>query len=210
MKVKRLERMNRSDSPRIFVGIGFLLGVMRLRRSARVPRITVQMLIPPLLALVFALLGVSPAWSEEHEVPQAEILGGYSYLRSGDTNFNGWKATLVGNVNSWLGIAADFDGDYAGEESEHSITFGPHFVLRKNKRWTPVGFGLIGVAIEKSASGETEHGFATELGGGLDYEASHRWTLRVFDVTASITHVGGETKVSPKVGFGVVLNLGHK
>jgi len=183
-----------------------------LPRSALVPRISTLRVMrsPVLLALSFVLCGVSLAWSEEQDVPQAEIMGGYSYLRSSDTNFNGWKATLVGNVNSWLGIAADFDGDYAGKESEHSITFGPHFALRKNKSWTPIGFALFGVALEKSASGETEHGFATELGGGLDYEVSHRWTVRVFDLTASITHVGGETHVSPKVGFGVVLNLGHK
>ena len=168
------------------------------------------MRIPALLALAFALCAVSPASAQEHEVPQVEILGGYSSLRSSDTNFNGWKATLVGNVTSWLGIAADFDGHYAGGPSEHSITFGQHFVLRKNKRWAPLGYALFGVAFEKSASGETEHGFATELGSGLDYEISHRWTLLVFDVTASITHVGGETNLSPKVGVGVVLNLGHK
>ena len=203
--------MNRSVSSQISAGIGYFPGMLRLRRSARVPGIgALRVRIPALLALAFALGAVSPAWSQEHEVPQAEILGGYSYLRSSDTNFNGWKATLVGNVNSWLGIAADFDGHYAGEESEHSITFGPHFVLRKNRRWTPVGFALFGVAIEKSGSGETEHGFATELGGGLDYEVSHRWTIRAFDVTASITHVGGETHVSPKVGVGLVLNLGHR
>jgi len=64
--------------------------------------------------------------------------------------------------------------------------------------------------LEKSESGETEHGFSAELGGGLDYELGHRWTLRMFDVTASITHVGGETTVSPKVGVGLILNLGHK
>ena len=168
------------------------------------------MRIPALLAFAFALGTVSTAWAEEHEIPQAEIFGGYSYLRSSDANYNGWKATLVGNVNSWLGLAADFDGHYAGEESEYSVTFGPHFALRKNKRWTPIGFALFGVAIEKSESGETEHGFATELGGGLDYEVNHRWTVRLFDVTASITHVGGETHVSPKVAFGLAFSLGHK
>jgi len=162
------------------------------------------------LTLAFALCGANSAWSQEHEVPQAEILGGYSYLRSSGTNFNGWKASFVGNVNPWLGIAADFDGHYTGEESEHSITLGPEFAVRKNKRWTPIGYALFGVVFEKSASGETDHGFATELGGGLDYELSHRWTVRVFDVTASITHVGGETHVSPKVGVGLVFNLGHK
>jgi len=163
-----------------------------------------------MLALTFALCGVSPAWPQEHEVPKLEVLEGYSYLRSSNTNFNGWKASLVGNVNSWLGIAADFDGDYAGGASEHSITFGPEFAVRKSKKWTPVGFALFGVAFEKSESGETDHGFSTELGGGLDYELGHQWTLRMFDVTASITHVGGETKVSPKVGVALVLNFGHK
>jgi len=166
--------------------------------------------IPALLVLAFALCSVSPGWSQEHEVPQAEILGGYSYLRSSKTNFNGWKASLVGNVNSWLGIAADFDGHYTGEESEHSVTFGPEVSLRKSRKWTPIAYALFGVAIEKSESGETEHGFATELGGSLDYEINHNWALRVFDVTASITHIGGETHVSPKLACVVVFSLGHK
>jgi len=189
-----------------------MMDIMHFRQIARAAGTSTLIVtqIPALLALAFALSAVIPAWSQEHEVPQVEILGGYSYLRSSDTNFNGWKASAVGNVNSWLGIAADFDGYYAGGPSEYSMTFGPHFALRKNKRWTPLGYALFGVAFKKSASGETEHGFATELGGGLDFEVSHRWTLRVFDVTASITHVGGETQVCPKVGVGVIVNLGHK
>ena len=187
--------MNRSLSFQLSGGTEFFPGVMR---------------ILVLLALAFVLCGAGPAWSQEHEVPQAEILGGYSYLRSSDTNFNGWKASVVGNVNSWLGIAADFDGDYAGGASEHSVTFGPEFSLRRSKKWTPVGYALFGVAFEKSILGETEHGFSAELGGGLDYEIGHRWTLRAFDVTASITHVGGETKVCPKVGVALIFNIGHK
>jgi len=206
------ESMNRSVSSQVSVGISFFLDMMHSRRTSRVPTIGMPRVMPNprLLLIVFALCTVRPAWSQEHEVPQAEIMGGYSYLHSSDTNFNGWKATLVGNVNAWLGIAADFDGDYAAGRSEHSVTFGPHFVLRKNKRWTPVGYALFGVAFEKSEFGETEHGFATELGGGLDYEASRRWTVRVFDVTASISHVGGETHTSPKVGVGLIFNIGHK
>ncbi len=47
-----------------------------------------------LLILMLGLWGVSPALSQEHEVPQAEFMVGYSYLRSADINFNGWKATL--------------------------------------------------------------------------------------------------------------------
>jgi len=196
----------------VLVGMSLFLSLIRHWWLARVPRMdalkTVR--IPVMLALTVALYVASPAWAQENEYPRWTLLGGYSYLRSSDTNFNGWKASLVGNVNSWLGVAADFDGDYADGASEHSITFGPEFAVRKIKRWTPVGFALFGVALEKSESGETEHGFSAELGGGLDYELGHRWTLRMFDVTASITHVGGETTVSPKVGVGLILNLGHK
>ena len=202
--------MNRSVSSHFFAKIVSFVG---LRRHGRVSRIVTLRVTgtPAVLALAFGLCAASQAWSQdEHEVPKVETLGGYSYLRSSDTNFNGWKASVVGNVNSWLGFAADFDGHYTGRESEHSITFGPELSLRKSKKWTPVGYALFGVAFEKSASGETDHGFATELGGGLDYELGHRWTLRAFDVTASITHVGGETKVCPKVGVGLILNLGHK
>jgi hypothetical protein len=190
----------------------FFRVTMRLRRSARLSRIgrMKTTLVTAVIALAFMSSTLTKACSEEHEVPKAEIMGGYSYLHSSGTNFNGWKATIVGNVNSWLGIAADFDGFYAGRESEHGITFGPHFSLRKNKKWTPIGFVLVGAAFEKSASGETEHGFATEFGGGLDYELSHRWTIRACDVTGSVTHVGEETHISPKIGVGLILNLGHK
>jgi len=169
--------------------------------------------IPAVLLLAFALYGVSPAISQEpsqeNEVPGVELMAGYSYLHSSSINFNGWKATLVYNVNPWLGIAADIDGHYAGGESEHSLTFGPHFALRKNERWTPFGFALLGVVMERSVSGETENGFAAEVGGGLDYEVSSPWALQL-GATASITHVGEETHVSPKISLGVVYSFGRK
>ena len=180
---------------------------MRTART-RIPGTAGVVRIAVLFTLAIGLCGVNPVWSQEKEVPKAELLVGYSYFHSSDTNFNGWKTSLTGNVNHWLGIAADFDGHYARGESEHSVAFGPEFVLRKDKRWTPVGYTLFGIAIEKSVSGETEHGFATELGGGLDYEVSHKWAVRVFDLSASITHVGGETHVSPKLAFGAVVNFG--
>jgi hypothetical protein len=67
-----------------------------------------RILSAALLALAFGLCCVSPLFSQEHEVSKAELLVGYSYLHSSNTNFNGWKTTLVGNVNHWLGLAADW------------------------------------------------------------------------------------------------------
>ena len=124
---------------------------------------------------------------------RAEFMVGYSHLRSAETNFNGWKTTLVGNVNHWLGVEADFDGHYAGAESEHSITCGPHFVVRRNKKLAPIGYALFRVAIKKSESGGTAHGFDMELGCGLDYEVRYQWALRVLDAPESATHIGGNS-----------------
>jgi hypothetical protein len=98
--------------------------------------------IPALLEPAIGLGGVIPLRAQEqepgHEVPKAEVIAADSCLRASDTNFNGWTALLVGNLNRWLGIAADFDGHSAGEENEYSITFSREFAVRKNQRWAPL------------------------------------------------------------------------
>jgi hypothetical protein len=70
-----------------------------------------KLLSAALLTLAFGLCTVSTLFSQEHEVSKAELLVGHSYLGS-DTNFNGRKAMLVGDVNHSLGVVADLDGHY--------------------------------------------------------------------------------------------------
>ena len=170
------------------------------------------------LGLLFIL--AAPAAAQEKELPKVELFGGYSYLRSDGHALNGWKVVVEGNVNSWLGIAADFDGHYGSKstahgvekESEHSFTFGPHFALRK-KKLVPFAYTLFGVARENLTLGgvsESAYGFSTELGGGLDYELNERMALRLLDASASSTHINGVTHTKPKLAFGVVFNFGRK
>src|SRR3990172_5305098 len=51
-----------------------------------------------------------PAAAQER--PQAEVFLGGSFLRQSSTNYGGWSAGITGNVNSWLGVTADFSGHY--------------------------------------------------------------------------------------------------
>ena len=161
-----------------------------------------------------------PAAAQHEEFPKVELFGGYSYLYSEGHSLNGWKVVVVGNVNRWFGIAADFDGYYRSEstplgkekESEHSFTFGPHFTLRK-KKLVPFAYTLFGVARESVSLGgtsESASGFATELGGGLDYEVSERLAIRLLDASASITRIDSHTLTKPKLSFGLVFHFGRK
>ncbi len=60
------------------------------------------------LVFVFCVSGLA------QEIPQGELSVTYSYLRfTGDgagANFHGGSVSIAGNVNSWLGVVADFGG----------------------------------------------------------------------------------------------------
>jgi hypothetical protein len=156
--------------------------------------------------------------AEEGERPY-EVFGGYSYLREEGHNLNGWTGTFIVNVNSWFGIAADFDGHYGSHREEledvrvreHGFTFGPHFALRNRTRVTPFAFTLFGGAHENVKTGavtETATGFAANFGGGLDVRANERWSVRVIQVDAAYTRFNGEGRTSPRFSVGMVFHFG--
>jgi hypothetical protein len=181
-----------------------------------------------ILCLITVVLSFAPVLAQDHkegeeheELPQVEVVGGYSLLRSEGENLNGWKAAVSFNLNKWLAVAVDADGHYYSEnspegrikESEHSLTAGPHFALRNKSKLVPFAYVLGGVAWERrslNGIGETESGFAFEPGGGLDWEVSKRFSVRIFDVSASVTRIGGHTSTKPKFAAGIVLKFGKK
>lgn len=158
---------------------------------------------------------------EHEEIPKVEVFGGYSLLRSEGANFNGWKTAVGFTVNKWLAIAVDADGHYHSElvhsekekMREYSLTAGPHFSYRNTSKFVPFAYTMAGVGWESSSvHGVTESasGFAFEAGGGVDWEASKRFSIRIIDISASITHIDGVTTTKPKFTTGVVFKFGHK
>ncbi|HYP30001.1 MAG TPA: outer membrane beta-barrel protein [Blastocatellia bacterium] len=116
---------------------------------------------------IAAFLFLIPSAGMAQESPKVEVFGGYSFLRvEGGDSFNGWQASVAGNVNNWFGIVAEFSGHYDSrsqrlsfvrpglppvelrsdtDTSIHSFLFGPRFSYRKHERVTPFVHGLIGL-----------------------------------------------------------------
>lgn len=171
---------------------------------------------------------VSSAIALAQETPQAELFGGYSYLRSGG-NFNGWNGALTVNVNEWLGITADFAGHYTSQNVTlaglpavgssahlHTFTFGPTVAYRNDDRYTPFAHFLFGgshlsekvnlVDVQASAS---DTGFAVLFGGGVDIPTGEHWSVRPqADFLGS--HFSGGWSKGFRLSAGVVYRWGSK
>lgn len=177
-----------------------------------------------MLFLLIIFGSVSAQEKEEtsnEEISKVEVFGGYSLLRSESENFHGWKTAVGFNVNRWLAITVDADGHYFSEstsagklkKSEYSLTVGPHFTLRNKSRIVPFAYATTGAVWEKesiSGIGETKTGFAFETGGGFDWELSKKVSIRVIDISASITRIDGRTTTKPKFSTGLVFQIGRR
>jgi hypothetical protein len=143
------------------------------------------------VVLLITLLGLLSLLTVAQETPKAEVFGGYQYTRItlGDTgfNFNGWNASITGNVNKYLGVAADFSGAYKSESGAslkvHSYTFGPVLSLNHEGTFNPFVHALFGGANANfSANGvgsASTNGFAMMVGGGADAKISPRLAVRL-------------------------------
>jgi opacity protein-like surface antigen len=172
-------------------------------------------------AILTCLLSLSAA--AQGEIPKVELYGGYSWAGG---NFHGWNASVTGNVNSWLGVTADFSGHYGGsregnifEERQraHSFLFGPRFSARKRKRVSPFAYALFGVSHLKTREtlfGNTftasDSGFAMALGGGLDIKVNERVAVRAFQLDFFRPVFFGEAENRGRLSFGLVLRFGKR
>src|SRR2546430_4906634 len=144
-----------------------------------------------LVLFVFSVAGVACA-----QIPtRGNIFAGYSYMRADSdvfpaiptsgVNFNGWEGSLEGKFLPWIGVVADFGGNYGSAQSApipsgssrvdaklYTVLFGPRVSVSVG-RFTPFVHGLFGVGhISASSSGfsTSDTSFAKDIGGGLDYK----------------------------------------
>ena len=160
--------------------------------------------------------------SKAQDTPKVELFGGYSYAGSGS---NGFDVSAAGNVNDWLGLVADFGGQYTRLDDQgftekirtHSILFGPRFSLRRSKRVVPFVHALFGVAYLKTETNEfgpllsfSDTSFGIALGGGLDVGVSDHLAIRVFQADYLRTSFFDGTQSKGRISVGVVWRLGRK
>jgi opacity protein-like surface antigen len=177
------------------------------------------MLKKALCSMCLVFVALMPAVAQD--VPKAEVFGGYSW--SGG-NFHGWNASATGNITKRFGIVADFSGHYGSDpsgpilvkQSAHSFLFGPRVSFR-GKKFTPFVYALIGATrFHESATvaglrlTDTNTGFSSALGVGLDIKMNNRIAIRAFQIDYFRPIINGEANNRGRLAFGVVLHLGKK
>jgi hypothetical protein len=162
-----------------------------------------------LIASALLLLSVvSFAQESTPEAPRGTIFGGYSYLRNNSNGFNGWVGQGTFNFNRFLGVTADFTGDYrtlassslipglTASANQHLYTymFGP--TVTKNfgrsavfahalfgQAHSSLGAGVSLPIIGGISTGVTNaSAFAMAFGGGVDIGISRHWAIRAAQV----------------------------
>jgi len=153
-----------------------------------------------LLAIVFLALVAIPLLAQDH--PRLEVFGGYQYLHLGGGNsngltngegFNGWNASVTGNITNHFGIEGNFGGAYDTVNSvdfkAYTYTGGP-VLFTESGRFKPFahvlfgGVHLTGSASFTSAPQATSasiswNGYTIMAGGGLDVKVNRAIAVRL-------------------------------
>jgi len=196
-----------------------------------------------LLALL--ILFAAPFVAAQDKV---EIFGGYSYLHASiqvgqspcgvcgltgppvaqHTNLNGWEFSGQYKFLPFLGVVADFNGNYGTLDNEgarvHTFLFGPQVSLPA--RVSPFAHALFGVAKESQdpiplppacpvgipACGTfyslgPDRSVATALGAGIDVKLVPFIKLRLVQIDYLRTQLHGVTQNQPRVSAGVVFHF---
>ena len=180
-----------------------------------------------ILIAVSGLPALAQDSTAQDSTPKVEVFGGYSFMRTstggltGSTldlelrqnpgtfglgsNFNGWNAEAQYNFDRWIGIVADFGGEYGTPitgatkgvsglptMSQYSFMAGPVISYRAKAKITPFVHALFGwdraslgastitgTSSPVTSFASTYTDFAIALGGGLDYKLSRHFALRV-------------------------------
>jgi hypothetical protein len=166
------------------------------------------------LALAAFLASGAVMYAQETNTPKFEVGLEYSWLHVNSANFdfqrtgNGGSGYLEYNINSLIGLLADFGG-YANTRTginDKALTylFGPRFTWR-HSRLNPYVQFLFGGASAWSGptnASQTQNAFATAAGGGLDINSTEHVSVKPIQVDYVMTQfdsarLGGSTQ-----GFG--------
>jgi opacity protein-like surface antigen len=212
------------------------------------------------LLVVALLLALPVIASAQDEVPKVEIFGGYSYLRAdnatgisqastmgtttsvvtqmADRNLNGFSTSFTNNLNSWLGIEAEFSGHFTDtvlngttlDRDIYFVTAGPRLSIRRFERFTPFAHIMVGMArqdiqVQNASStvstvgslNQQDSGLAFVVGGGVDLNLSSRLGIRLAQTDYILTRFSNRNGTSTELNqanfrasTGVVLKLGEQ
>jgi len=173
------------------------------------------------------------------DTPKVEVFGGYQYLHAGSfdgegdsANTNGWDTSATFNFAKYLGVVADFSGNYkketvvSGSNSYpatvriYTYTFGPQASAKMNENFRIFAHALFGAAHvrptgcvifsgspDECGSGSAS-GFAMMIGGGVDAKMTKRSDLRMVQVDwVRLPSEFGAQSSNVRVSTGVVFRF---
>lgn len=158
------------------------------------------------------------AQATDDDYPRAEFYAGYSHLRrtSGtSTGFNGFNASITGNVTKYIGLKGELSGHY---NSTVGTSFSIYNFLgglqvknnSRSARLKPFAHALVGGARYKASTlgfgSFSETGFAMALGGGLDVRAGKHIDVRVIQADYNPARISGGTDHNFRLGVGIVIH----
>jgi len=186
------------------------------------------------IALYMSLLAGTGLLQAQAPIPvsldlSVTYIGERSLKANTSENFwmQGGSIELGANVWRGWGIAADVTGVHAGSIGTSGLplslvttTFGPRYRWHADRRLSLYGQGLIGEAngfrsIFPARTGQQPeaNGFASQVGGGIDYRLSDRFAIRALDAAWLRTQLPNSTdnvQNTLRLGAGIVLRFGRQ
>jgi len=161
----------------------------------------------PILALMF--LAIAPVKLLAQGQPSQEIAFDYTYIHTnappegcGCFSMNGGGGSYAYHFGPQLALLADVEVAHASKADGYgddltltSFLAGPRFYYRRPAaRWVPYGQALVGgvrstgsLAAANSQGSPTYVAFGATLGGGVEYNLSRTFTLRLVEVDYFVT-----------------------
>jgi len=156
--------------------------------------------------LAALLLGAAAGYGQGLGSGEASL--GYTFLRAnappgqcGCFNMNGLSGEFAAGLGHGFSVVADLGGDHQGNVTGSgqslwvvNYLFGPRLSYRRSKRWTPFAQFLVGGArgsgtlfgtaatSSSAATSGSANGFALSTGGGLDFNATQHFAIRLFQL----------------------------
>ena len=162
-----------------------------------------------------------------------EVSLGFDYIRAPDQitrNFAGFDASGFVNLNSWLGLGADFIAGYGKatvhrypyyrpaydvDEDRYIYLFGPRVTVWQNPQFRTFIEGLVGgahadgtVTLGNLSHSSSAEAFAAMLGAGADWRFTRHWAWRVLEGGYLPTHFQNTWQDKWSVSSAIVYSFG--
>lgn len=169
--------------------------------------------VPFLMMIVALTAGTAAA----QDTPRVQVFGGYTYTRfdspsfgfSNPSGLNGYTFSPTFNLIRQFGVVAELSGQYGSNINLRDIAVGPQFLYPREKTLF-FAHVLIGNARSrvKVGNGEEDTERYVAVGGGMDFDITSRFAVRVFQVDYARTSLFSEKQNNLKFSTGLVYHWG--